>query len=112
MPGSCCRSADDTVPRRALGPTSVHPLDPLSARWPWLKRIAKVLGLADNLPLAELHDAHRVRRLPVVSEDEFSNPEVGGTEDSPHREPLLARLREPRRLSPAPTPDRLPRLRG
>jgi hypothetical protein len=37
--------------------------------------VAEVLGLAGHLPIFELHDAHRVRRLPVVSKDEFSDPE-------------------------------------
>jgi hypothetical protein len=58
-----------------LGPTiSAHPLDPLGARGPRLEGIAEVLGLPGNLPVAELHDAHRVRRLAVIGQDEFADP--------------------------------------
>src|ERR1700730_11104448 len=78
---------------------------------PRLKRIAEVLGLAGHLPIFELHDAHRVRRLPVVSKDEFSDPEVGSAEDAPHGEALHARLCEARRLNIAPAADALGRLR-
>src|ERR1700720_1244869 len=90
---------------------SPHPFDPSSARRPRLKRIAEVLGLAGHLPIFELHDAHRVRRLPVVSEDEFSDPEVASAEDAPHGEALHARLCEARRLNIAPAADALARLR-
>jgi hypothetical protein len=48
------------------GQVSGHPLDPLRARRPRLKRIAKILGLAGHLPIEELHDAHGVRRPPVI----------------------------------------------
>jgi hypothetical protein len=51
-----------------------HRFDPLSPRRSWLERIAKVLGLAGYLPIFELHYAHRIRRLPIVSKDEFSDP--------------------------------------
>src|ERR1700730_19413285 len=78
---------------------------------PRLKRIAEVLGLAGHLPIFELHDAHRVRRLPVVSEDEFGDPEVASAEDAPHGEALHARLCEARRLNIAPAADALARLR-
>ena len=45
---------------------SEHPLDPLHARRPRLERIAEILGLAGDLPIEELHDAHGVRRPPVI----------------------------------------------
>ena len=45
---------------------SGHPLDPLRARRPRLERIAEILGLAGHLPIEELHDAHGVRRPPVI----------------------------------------------
>jgi hypothetical protein len=57
----------------------LHSLDPLSAGWSGRKRVAEILGLAHNLFAAEFHDAHRVRWLPIVSEDEFGHPEVGLT---------------------------------
>jgi hypothetical protein len=48
------------------GQVSGHPLDPLRARRPRVERIAEILGLARHLPIEELHDAHRVRRPPVI----------------------------------------------
>src|SRR5262249_11037145 len=65
----------------------------------------------DRLPVPELHNAHRVKRLPVVGEDEFSDPEVGSAEYPPHCEAFLVWLRETRRLNVMPTTDALPRLR-
>src|SRR5215470_10272759 len=56
--------------RSSRNARSTHRFDPLSPRRPWLERIAKVLGLAGYLPIIELHYAHRVRRLPIVSKDE------------------------------------------
>src|SRR5205085_5561975 len=93
------------------GWVSAHRLDPLSARRPGLKRVGEVLGLAGHLPVSELHDAHRVRRPPVVGEYEFSDPEVGSAEDPPHCEALAARLSKAGRLNFAPAADALARLR-
>src|SRR5580700_3989844 len=89
----------------------MNPLNPLNSRRARFERITEVLGFADHLPVPELHNAHRVRRLPVVCEDEFSNPEVGSTEYPPHREAFLVRLCETRCLNVVPTADALPRLR-
>src|SRR5262249_42842907 len=97
--------------RSSRNARSTHRFDPLSPRRPWLERIAKVLGLAGYLPIFELHYAHRVRRLPIVSEDEFSDPQVGSTEDPPYSEALFVWLRETRCLNVAPTADALSRLR-
>jgi len=47
------------------------------------------LGLAGDLPISELHDAHRVRRPPVAGEDIFIDPEIGRAEYPPHREAFL-----------------------
>src|SRR6266436_132453 len=90
---------------------SMHPLNPLNARRARFERITEVLGFADHLPVPELHNAHRVRRLPVVGEDEFSDPEIGSAEYPPHREAFLVRLRETGCLNVMPTTDALPRLR-
>jgi hypothetical protein len=65
---------------------SMYPLNPRNARRARFERIAEVLGFADHLPAPELHNAHRARRLPVVGEDAFSDPEVGSAEYPPHRE--------------------------
>ena len=48
------------------GQVSGHPLDPLRARRPRLELIAEILGLAGHLPIEEFHDAHGVRRPPVI----------------------------------------------
>src|SRR5262249_17460130 len=98
------------LPSRAPN-VSKHPLNPLNARRTRFERITEVLGFTDHLPVPELHHAHRVRRLPVIGEDEFSNPEVGGAEYPPHREAFLVRLRETGGLNVMPTTDALPGLR-
>src|SRR6516225_10740412 len=89
----------------------MHPLNPLRTRRARFERITEILSFADHIPVPELHNAHRVRRLPVVGEDEFSDPEVGSAEYPPHREALLVRLRKTRCLNVVPTADTLPRLR-
>jgi hypothetical protein len=48
------------------GHVSGHPLDPLRTRRPRLERIAEILGLAGHLSIEELHDAHGVRRPPII----------------------------------------------
>jgi hypothetical protein len=90
---------------------SMNPLNPLNARRARFERITEVLGFADHLPVRELHNAHRVRRLLVVGEDEFSDPKVGGAEYPTHRESFLVRLRETGCLNVMATADALPRLR-
>src|SRR5258708_7470644 len=105
FPVSSCPAA------RQTDDVSMHPLNPLSSRSARFERITEVLGFADHLPAPELHNAHRVRRLPVVGEDELSDPEVGSAEYPPHREAFLVRLCETRCLNVVPTADALPRLR-
>src|SRR5258707_15403175 len=72
---------------------STHPLNPLNPRRARFERITEVLGFAGHLPVPKLHNAHCVRRQPVVGEDEFSDPEVGIAEHPPHCEAFLVRLR-------------------
>ena len=67
---------------------SVHAFDPLSARWPRLERLAKILRLADYLPTLEFHDAHHVKRLPVIGEDEFADPKIAATQHASDGEAL------------------------
>jgi hypothetical protein len=62
----------------------LHPLDPLGTRRSRLKRVTEILGLTNNLFILKFHDTHRIRWLPVVSEDEFGHPEIGSTNNSPH----------------------------
>jgi hypothetical protein len=53
-----------TPSRAATDDVSMHPLNPLSARSARFERITEVLGFADHLPVPELHNAYRVRRIP------------------------------------------------
>ena len=82
-------SSGELSSRAAADDVSIHPLNPLSSRRARFERITEVLGFADHLPAPELHNAYRVRRLPVVGEDELSDPEVGSAEYPPHREAFL-----------------------
>src|SRR5271166_187837 len=93
-----------------VAPVSSHSLDPLRARGSGFERVGKVLGLAGDLAIHELHDAHRVKRPPIIGEDEFRDPEVARADDAAHREALRVRLRDARGLDVAPAPDALARL--
>src|SRR5258707_6230166 len=70
--GSSVRSS--TRGHATVAPISIHPLNPLRARRSGLERVAEVLGLASNLAILELHDAHRPGRLAVIGDDEFCDP--------------------------------------
>src|SRR5580658_1641505 len=96
---------------RGLAPASPHPLDPLGTRRSGLERISEVLGLASDLAIQELHDAHRIGRLAIVGEDEFRDPKVALADNAAHREALAVRLCGARGLNAAPAPDALARLR-
>src|ERR1700731_416353 len=93
------------------GQVSGRPLDPLRARRPRVERIAEILGLAGHLPIEELHDAHRVRRPPVIGQDIFGDPEVARADYPAHREAFPVRLRGARRLNVPPPAEALARLR-
>src|SRR6202030_4008025 len=86
-------------------------LDPLRARRPGLERIAEILDLAGHLPIKELHDAHGVRRPPVIGQNKFRDPEITRADDPPHRETFPVRLRGARELYLPPPADALARLR-
>jgi hypothetical protein len=60
----------------------VHPFDPLSAPCGSREWIRKVLCFPRNLVVLELHDAHRVGRLPVICQDEFGDPKITAANDS------------------------------
>src|ERR1700722_5116199 len=70
----------------------VHPFDPLSAPCWSHERIRKVLCFPRNLVVPELHDAHGVRRLAVICQDEFGDPQITVANDSSDSKPLFARL--------------------
>jgi hypothetical protein len=89
----------------------LHSLDPLGTRWSRLKRVTEILGLTDNLFIPKFHDTHRIRWLPIVSEDEFGHPEIGSTNNSTHRKSLVVRLRHSRRLNSVAAANPLARLR-
>jgi hypothetical protein len=101
-------AVSSVVLRSCAANGSKHPLNPLNARRARFERITEVLGFADHLPVPELHNAYRVRRLPVGGENEFSDPEVGSADYTPHREAFLVWLREAGCLNVMPTTDTLP----
>src|SRR6202008_1163118 len=61
--------------------------------------------------IEEFHDAHRVRRLPVIGQDIFSDPEVARADNPPHCEAFPIWLRGARRLYVPAAADALARLR-
>src|SRR5580692_6834144 len=69
-----------------------HPFDPLSAKCGSREWIRKVLRFPRNLVARELHDAHRVRRLAVIGQDQFGHPKITAANDSSDSKPLLVRL--------------------
>src|SRR5579872_202919 len=83
----------------------------MRARRSGLERIGEILRLARDLAVDELHDADRIGRAPVVSEDEFGDPKVARADDPPDREALPVRLRSARGLNVAAPADALARLR-
>ena len=60
-----------------------------------------------QLATAELHDAHGVGRLAVVRQNAPGDPKITAANNSPHREPLFARLTGARDLYVASTADSL-----
>src|SRR5271154_1875653 len=69
-----------------------HPFDPLRAKRGGREWIREVLRFSRNLVAPELHDAHGVRRLAVIRQDEFRHPKITVTYDSSDSKPLIARL--------------------
>jgi hypothetical protein len=96
---------------RYAGRPSGHPLHPFSARSPRLERVAKILCFARHLPIGELHDAHSVRRTPVIAKNILSHPQITGANNPPHLKSFPVRLRLPRQLNFPPPPNALARLR-
>src|SRR5271169_4336522 len=88
--------------RRTVAPVSCHSLNPTRARGSGLERVGKVLGLAGDLAIEKLLDAHRIGQPAVIREDEFRDPEVARAKDAAHRETLRVRLRDARGLDVVP----------
>jgi hypothetical protein len=71
---SCRRCGDSTNGSRlrntytfqSVAALSSNWLDPLRARRRGLERVGKILGLAGDLAIRKLHDAHRIGRLAVI----------------------------------------------
>ena len=69
-------SARSSTRRAAPLPRSLssHSLDPLRPRRPRFERVGEVLGLAGDLAVRELHDAHRIGRPAVVGRGWIPSP--------------------------------------
>jgi hypothetical protein len=78
-------------------------LNPLRAPCWSRERIRKVLCFPRHLVVPELHDAHGVGRLAVISQDEFGDPKITAANDSSDSKPLFARLTSALVLYLAPT---------
>src|SRR3954447_6260193 len=76
-----------------------------------LEPVAEILRLVRHQTVAEFHDAHDVRRHPVIGQHEFAHPEIVAADNSSNREALLVRLHEPALLDVAATADALAGLR-
>src|SRR5690348_5801175 len=82
-------SARSSTRERAIGASlSSHALGQMGARRSGLEGGAKVLGFAGDLAIQELHDAHRVGRFTIISEEELCNPEVVSADHTKHLEAL------------------------
>src|SRR4029077_11147959 len=64
----------------------------LSARCGSHEWIRKVLCFSRDLDAVELHDAHGVRRLAVICQDELGDPKITAANDASDSKPLRARL--------------------
>lgn len=62
-------------------------------------------------PFAELHDAHDIRWLTVIGQDELGYPEIAAAHYSPHREAFLVWLGASTLLNVASSANALARLR-
>src|ERR1700744_6690290 len=68
------------------------PLDEMGPRRSGLERVGEILGFARHQSVAEFHDAHRVGRGAVVTQNEFGDPEIAAPDNAPDREMLGVRL--------------------
>src|SRR5689334_2484161 len=73
--------------------------------------IREVLRFLGHQPVAQFHDADRVRWYPVVAEHEFGDPEIAAANNPADRKALLAWLDEPALLNVVPAADTFSRLR-
>ena len=91
---------------------SREPLNPLAPPGWRLEGIREILRLVHNLTVAELHNAHGVRRFPLVGDCVFRDPEVTFSENSPDVETRrLAWMMTPQGLQIASPENTFTRLR-
>src|SRR5580692_4070385 len=63
-----------------------HPLNPLASPRRRLKGICEILCLVHDLAVAELHNAHRIGRSPLIGDRVFRDPDVLFSDNSPDAE--------------------------
>jgi len=96
---------------RILNAASRHLLNPLLPPGRSLEGIREILRFVDDLAVAELHNAHRVRRSPLVNDRVFRDPEIAVSENPFDLEAgRLARMMAPQGLQIASPEDSLARL--
>lgn len=96
-----------SVPLLHSDPVSGHPLDPLRTRRTRRERVAKILDFPDHIPLQKHHDTRCVRRLSVIRQNIFGDPETACFDDPPNRKAFPVRLRGARQLNVLPSADAL-----
>src|SRR5579871_2935348 len=74
------------------GWSCVHPFHPFSARCGSQERVREVLCFPRNLGANELHNAHGIKRLGVIGQNEFGDPKIAAADGSPDCKLLFIRL--------------------
>jgi len=75
------------------------------------ERVSKILGLMENVPIAQFHDAYGVGRPPVIGDDALTDPEVAVPQDSAHRKVPIGRVASTLFLDGIPPAEPFPGLR-
>jgi hypothetical protein len=70
------------------------------------RRGHRILRLAKDLSIPELHDTDSVGRLPIITDDIFGNPKIAAPNHPPNGEVLVGK-QPPRRPDGEPTMDAL-----
>src|SRR5580692_8668019 len=85
--------------------------NPLASPGWRLERVGEILGLVHHLTAAELHNAHRVRVLPLIRNGIFRNPDVTPPKNSLNLEAgRFAGMMTPQSLQILSSEDALARL--
>src|ERR1700733_6575148 len=97
---------------RMIGFLSRHPRNPLAPPGGRLEGIREILCLVHDLTVAELHNAHCVRRPPLVGDCVFRDPKITVSENSfDVKTGRLAWMMTPQSLQIASPEDSFARLR-